>query len=181
MGVLKTGTASFVPGNAYSFTYGNYYTEDMAGITGYELYHFMQSLTRSGGQIAGLFLYKGTLATQSELDGISLTTLVGNTSKGLRPTDLLCYFPTTGTPTWSGYDMKTLLSPAKALGTGTATWFMFGSYYGNSSYPVCGLISGTVGAVGSGSDLEIDTLNYTAGILYKLSSYTLTFPNGYAV
>lgn len=128
------------------------------------------------GGINGLFLYKGTPAVQSEIDSLdSTTTTVSATSGVLRASDLLCYLPTKTFSTNKNV-MTLSFSPAVALASGSATWFILGRYY--SSYAnTCFLSSGTVGLAGSGADLELLTTTITAGVIYKQPACNIVIPN----
>lgn len=178
MAVLKFGSAQ------YSSTYfggsGATPRENFAGITPYSLYNFTTQMVTSG-VFRGLFLYKGVQATQAELDAVPTSTLISAWTGILRYSDVLAYMPV-GSCAWSGYNLVSKLLPVKAINSGLATWFAFGYYYSSTGNSVgTALVCGSVGAVGSGADLELETTNYTSGILYKLNNFSLAFPNGYAV
>lgn len=70
---------------------------------------------------------------------------------------------------------------ATATQTGTATWFILRSY----STGVSGLFSlyhqivGTVGATGSGSDLEISSTNLVSGNAYRITNLRFQIPASY--
>lgn len=181
MSTMKTGTYSYNPSNTYSFTNsGTTLIENFAGITCYTLPQFSTQMTTSG-VFRGLFLYKGAQATQVDLDGISTTVVVSSWAGIHRYSDCLLYLPVSAI-SWSGYNQVANLIANTALLTGTATWFMYGYYYSSTGGSFgTSLVSGSVGAVGSGSDLELDTLNYTSGLLYKMPNIAIPFPNGYAV
>lgn len=181
MATLKTGTVMYNPSNAYSFTNSSSgVAENFAGITCYSMYKFAEQMTTSG-VYRGLFLYRGTPATQADLDGISTTTPLSAWSGVHRYSDLLLVLPVSAIA-YSGYNQVASLIANPAWASGTATWFMYGYYYssGQNSYGTS-LISGSVGLTGSGSDLELDTTTFTSGVLYKMPNISIPFPNGYSV
>lgn len=181
MATMKTGTYAYNPAVNYSLT-NTYSTvaESFAGITVYSLAQFCQQVATTG-VFRGLFLYRGTPATQADLDGISTTSAITSYSAVHRYSDCLLIMPASAV-SWSGYNHVASLYANTALLSGTATWFMYGHYYssGQSSYGTS-LISGSVGLTGSGSDLELDTTTFTSGILYKMPNISIPFPNGYSV
>lgn len=176
MAVFKIGKDSYNPASSYSLTGGNGNRfSTVGGVPSGILYWLGFTPT-----IGGLFLYSGTPATQADIDGISNNTEINSITAALRYSDMLCWFP------WaprSYYDtvyssryFRFTLRPAKALLSGVATWFIFGGYYSSASSASI-FVSGSVGAIGSGADLELDVLNFTAGNVYKRDSYQLTMPN----
>lgn len=128
--------------------------------------------------ISGLFLYKGLAATQDDIDGIPYTA-VSAIANVHRYSDLLCWFPIPSLPAvdYAARKMTFSFAPAKASFSGTATWFIFGKYYTNTTYFSHCFMSGACGAVSSGADLELETLNLTAGSIYKAMPIVLPLPN----
>ena len=179
MAVLKFGSAQYA--SAY-FSGSSAVTprENFAGITAYSLYQFTTQMVTSG-VYRGLFLYNGAQATQAELDAVPTTTLISSWTGIMRYSDVLVYLPVVSCA-WNGYNLVSKLFPVKAINSGLATWFAFGYYYSSTGGSLgTALVCGSVGAVGSGADLELETTNYTSGILYKFNNFSLAFPNGYAV
>lgn len=177
MGVIKVSNGS------YNSPYGvlgsgvSKVDTTVGGAPSTLLYTFYSQLY-STGSISGLFLYKGSQATQADLDSIGNTTVVSSVSAVHRYTDLLCFMPVSAAPVQDYLNRRLPINftPGVALQSGTATWFIVGKYY-NATYTVNALLSGTVGAVGSGADLELDVLNLTAGSTYKRSTIVLPLVN----
>ena len=178
MATMKTGTFSYNPANTYSFTNANTTAaENFAGITVYSLAQFAAQMTTSG-VYRGLFLYKGVQATQSDLDGISTTAAISAWSGVHRYSDLLLVLPVSAIA-YSGYNQVASLIANPAWASGTATWFMLGSQKSSAYYAL--LQAGTVGAIGSGADLEISDTNIVLGTTYKQPALNIVFPNSMSV
>ena len=130
----------------------------------------------------GLYLFKGTPYTQSDLDTLNAsTTAISALTSIPRYSDLLVQLPI---PTYSTsknvWSLK--FTPTAAIASGAATWFLLGRHYnaGSPAIPAV-FMSGTVGAIGSGADLEIYTTNIVAGTVYKQPAFNITFPNSLSV
>lgn len=143
------------------------------------LYTFYNQLYTSGAAISGLFIYQGVPATQADIDGIGNTTAVTAVTGVHRYADLLCYLPVSAAPVQDYLNRRLPINftPAVAIQSGTATWFILGKYYYSGTYAVHALLSGSLGAPGSGADLELDVLNLTAGTTYKRSTIVLPLVN----
>lgn len=118
--------------------------------------------------------------TQAELDVVeysstSVTALTGS----FRYSDLLAYLPAK-TYTAVKNSLQVSFTPSSAIASGTASWFMFGAQYYNTSYYAL-LQSGTVGLIGSGADLEIADTNILSGTVYKQPAMNIVFPNSMSV
>lgn len=68
-----------------------------------------------------------------------------------------------------------------ATATGTATWFWFGNYSSPSDLTGISYLTGSVGTVGSGSDLEMYSTNIQSGDLYVSQGFNFTIPLYYTV
>lgn len=141
-----------------------------------ETYYQYKTQVSTGGIYRGLFLYKGTPMTQAELDAI--TGSVTSVTSLPRYSDYLLRLSGTTVPSVSGNKMYHAVGNSKAEFTGTATWFIFGAHYSTSftQFPATVLLSGTVGAVGSGADLELSNLDFVAGNTYKSPTISFTLP-----
>lgn len=62
-----------------------------------------------------------------------------------------------------------------ATATGTATWFTMCVVVAGTT--AVSSVTGTVGLIGSGADLEIADTSITAGTSYRVSNFTLTLPS----
>lgn len=113
--------------------------------------------------------------------------------QGVKPSSGLPSYATLTGNTLIGWGQSTSgLSPTVKIGTtttiattytaasvtGTATWFFIGRVY--SGPVVVQGIYGSVGAVGSGADLEIPSTSIVAGTQYRVSSLIITFPSSYS-
>ena len=68
-----------------------------------------------------------------------------------------------------------------ATATGTATWFWFGNYSSPSDLTGLSYLTGSVGTVGSGSDLEMYSTNIQSGDFYVSQGFNFTIPLYYTV
>jgi hypothetical protein len=67
-----------------------------------------------------------------------------------------------------------------ATASGTATWFRLCTYSGTNTTPanlIIHQIVGTIGATGSGADLEMGDVNIVSGKNYKISNLRIQFPS----
>lgn len=78
--------------------------------------------------------------------------------------------------TLTGNTVVVNTNPVAATASGTATWFCICTAYGGVALQS---ITGTVGLVGSGSDLEIVNTAITSGTQYRVSSFILTLPTSW--
>lgn len=68
-----------------------------------------------------------------------------------------------------------------ASASGTATWFRwYTAYAGTSPTSVVQQIIGTVGATGSGADLEIPTTALVSGTAYRIQNLRIQFPSSWS-
>lgn len=146
---------------------------------------FIESLTGGGygaTTVKGLFVYKGAMPTQTELDSY-IVAAGNNVVDGgvLRASDLLAKFNIQATSVAQGSILNTF-APALATGTGQASWFVFGVYASNSytSRPSY-LVIGSITAAGGGGDIEMLSLNFVAGTAYRLPPYELKLPSKFNV
>lgn len=75
------------------------------------------------------------------------------------------------------WQISTLFAPASA--SGTATWFFYWlstPVFGSAYYGIKHMFMGTVGAFGSGADLELQTTNIVSGTNYKITNLTFDIP-----
>lgn len=179
MAIIKVNVGSYNPANTRGVLGASppLYYATLGGSPSAKLNDFYSQVS-IGTVISGLFLYKGLAATQDDIDGIPYTA-TGAIANVYRYADLLCWFPIPSIPAVDtvARTMTFSFSPSKALFSGTATWFIFGKYYTNTTYFAHCLMSGSVGAIGSGSDLELETLNLIAGSIYKAMPIVLPLPN----
>ena len=137
------------------------------------------------GSRAGIYIMKGTAPT-------SFSAL---TSYSAGPTsDILCYFnSSTDFSSVSTADNKFVMSTSNKVATasGTATWFWaigpaeyntfsFGAGI-TSTAPLCQQFIGSVGATGSGADLEITSTSLTSGQAYRITGLTINISPTYTV
>lgn len=66
-----------------------------------------------------------------------------------------------------------------ATGTGTATWFLLETY--SATYGIGSQIVGTVGAIGSGADMELESASIVSGNPYRILGWKLQFPVSWTV
>ena len=179
MPTMKISKGTYNPANTYGLLGSSVTKKDatVAGVSAKLLQSWYSQLF-STGSVSGLFIYQGAPATQAALDGISYSTAVSAVTGVLRYSDLLCYFPINSAPvaTYLARQMLLSFSLTVARLSGTATWFILGKYY-NATYPVNAFLSGSLGAVGSGADMELDVLNFTAGVTYKRTPIVFPLPN----
>jgi hypothetical protein len=86
---------------------------------------------------------------------------------------------------------KSMRESSTAVGTGTATWFCLRRLVTTSTstwdipdqYDLtdCAAIIGTVGAIGSGADIEVASTSITTGSTYKSAGFLLSIPSSYTV
>ncbi len=75
------------------------------------------------------------------------------------------------------------ICPTKTLSTGdgNATWFWFGNYSSPSNLDGISYLTGDVGLIGSGSDLEMADTMINSGNYYTSSGFNFTIPVYYSV
>lgn len=69
-----------------------------------------------------------------------------------------------------------------ATATGTATWFRWYTYNSSQDSPqfqIMHQIIGTVGATGSGADLEISSTSIVSGRAYRIQTLRIQFPSSF--
>lgn len=150
--------------------------------------------------ISGLLSNSGTVSSVSNANGyiflMSNTVPVSfPTNYSARSADVLVRFAVNSVNTNTGGNFQTsnqTTNPATisteyvtASGTGVCTWFWWLSVppasSGINQAPSASIapfqqIIGTVGILGSGADLEIPTVNITAGEQYRIRNLRLQFP-----
>lgn len=127
--------------------------------------------------VTGLInIYQGTVPTD-------FSTLTAFNS---RSADVLVSFNTTTaglfTSTVNTSTNPSLIATAyqNASATGTATWFRWFTYNGTSgSNALIHQIIGTVGATGSGADLEISSTSIVSGRAYRIQTLRIQFPSSF--
>jgi hypothetical protein len=133
---------------------------------------------------SGLTFYKGTPATQAEIDAAVELIDPAAPSGFIHSADVLVYFRV------NAYTISTLASfiatflPTAAVGSGVATWFTFGTYgftFAGSSTQPGFLVSGSVTSVGGGGDIELLNTTFTNGSTYRIPQYELVFPKSFSV
>jgi hypothetical protein len=77
------------------------------------------------------------------------------------------------------YTMNTALK--QAIATGTATWFWITNYDVDPAGLLLQQIIGTVGTIGSGADLEIQTTSIVTGSPYRVSNLVFVMPDSWTV
>ena len=86
---------------------------------------------------------------------------------------------------------KSMRESTTAVGTGTATWFCLRRLVTTSTttwdipdvndLTDCAAVIGSVGAIGSGADLEVASTSIVSGNTYKSAGFLLTIPSAYTV
>lgn len=72
---------------------------------------------------------------------------------------------------------KSLGAATLATASGTASWFLLRrNPSGTGDIVANGAIMGTVGATGSGADMEIDTTSIVSGSSYRSNGFVINFP-----
>ena len=122
---------------------------------------------------AGIYIMKGTVPS----------TFVGMEYLASRSADILVGFTVQQAFNSSSfvnnvYTMNTSLR--QASGTGTATWFWI--VQGDRSFDaLTQQVIGTVGTLGSGADLEIQTTSIVTGSPYRVSNLVFVMPDSWTV
>lgn len=125
----------------------------------------------------GFHIYQGALPTQAQLDAMSNAAVYTNLNTLPRYNDMLFYAkPTSSSMVNASWQIS--IPPATALKTGTASWFMLFAQYagqlGNNA------VVGSLSAIGGAGDIEITTLNFNAGSMYKLPQISIPFPTKFS-
>lgn len=105
------------------------------------------------------------------------------TNYSLITSSRLVYFPGPGdssdalnSSTRLGSTATVICSPRTATATGTATWFVM---YNGSGGVLYSNITGTIGTIGSGADLEMSSTSIVSGQQYRVNSFVLTLPSSW--
>lgn len=188
MSVMKLPDVNF--GTSGNWLFGNSQAQTVQDGTvagsanAYNLFHIVNTLACGIANwpsfgFPGLYLFKGVPPTQAELDTAEAsTTNVTALTGSFRYSDLLLYMHTASYTAIKNAP-QVAFTPSSAIAAGTATWFMLGSQKNASYYAL--LQAGTVGAIGSGADLEIADTNIVLGTTYKQPALNIVFPNSMSV
>lgn len=106
------------------------------------------------------------------------------TNYSLITSSRLVYFPGSNEASGDALNSSTRLgstatvicSPRTATATGTATWFVMYNYSSGGLYSN---ITGTIGTIGSGADLEMASTSIVSGQQYRVNSFVLTLPSSW--
>lgn len=87
------------------------------------------------------------------------------------------------TTTYSGFSMILGICPiaVQATGTGVATWFWFGRNYSLTDLSDIAFVTGDVGGLGSGADLEVHNTTIESGEYYRSAGFKFEIPTIYTV
>lgn len=87
------------------------------------------------------------------------------------------------TTTYSGFSMILGICPTavQATGTGVATWFWFGRNYSLTDLSDIAFVTGDVGGLGSGADLEVHNTTIESGEYYRSAGFKFEIPTIYTV
>lgn len=135
------------------------------------------------------FFYKGSVPTfasftdqNTRADDLLLTLETPASNSSSSPINMVVGKTDTGVR----FTFGEVTTSTAATGTGTATWFLMRNSqvtstisafpYTEGDLTKVVAILGTVGAVGSGADLEIIDPNIVTGQMYKSSGLTINFP-----
>ena len=150
-------------------------------------YSFVSQLKGNNTFNRGLYLYKGTLPTVSDVLGYGATalpSLSANNPATFRSADLLLKYPVTAA-TFTGNTIALTLSQATAIASDIATWFCLATYQGpytgttNKFYPC--MIVGTITPTNNGGDIEMPNVSIISGNIYKMPQLELKLPFSYTV
>ena len=123
-------------------------------------------------EVAYLHLMQGTVPTD-------LTTL---TSVNSRSTDILTTFTSMDN---SNNPEGDFLPTQTTIASGTVTWFWLVTAsctlynFGSQQDPIIHQIVGTIGATGSGMDLELPDTNIVTGQMYRIVNFKIQFPTSW--
>jgi hypothetical protein len=116
---------------------------------------------------ARIGFYKGTVPT----DFSGLTTV------NSRSADQLVYtYTATNKWTVSGTSVILTTSFTAASASGVATWFFWHNADPGDGFPA---LVGTIGALGSGEDLELGNTTINSGAAYRVNQWALSLPVPY--
>jgi hypothetical protein len=118
------------------------------------------------GSTAKIGFYKGTVPTDfSELTG-----------SGARSSDQLVLMNTNSSSYWTQSGTSVILTTTftSAYASGVATWFFW--YNTGVGFPA---LVGTIGALGSGEDLELGNTTINSGAYYRVNQWALSLPVPY--
>lgn len=116
--------------------------------------------------------------------GVVPTDFTGLTLPSSRSADMLVQFPVSS----NIFDLTTIVTTnpviintafVLAAAAGTATWFRWYTVYAAGPAIVQQII-GTVGATGSGADLEIPTTSIVSGRAYRIQNLRIQFPSSWS-
>ena len=160
-------------------------TSAMSSNTQYSIYYNVAPLLpynfydnfSSGTTIGYISIYSGSVPTD-----FSTLTLPSS-----RSADVLLTF-VSGINQIFQYTVNVTSNPAvintaytTASASGTATWFRwYTAYAGTAPTSVVQQIIGTVGATGSGADLEIPTTALVSGTAYRIQNLRIQFPSSWS-
>lgn len=134
----------------------------------------------SNTAVGVIYLMKGSIPTS----------FTGLTTPNARLTDVLCRFQVGQNVPGDFITSQVSVNPAvistqyvSAVASGVTTWFWWvvgTTDNSNSIGPAGGIYHqayGSIGTSGSGADLEMPTVNITAGELYRIRNLRLQFPS----
>lgn len=177
--------------NIYEAPMAGYTSQYMLGINsgidaggGSHTSTFLENLMGMGyapSASKGLYLYKGAMPTNAEIDTYIAAAPLTVPDTGLfRNADRLLSV----TPSTQSLAQGSILhsfSPKAASASGIATWFLFGvyaisTYAARPSYFVVGSIT----EIGGGGDIELPDVNIVSGTTYRIPSYELKLPSKFS-
>lgn len=130
------------------------------------------------GSQGRIIIFSGTIPAQPRLmaasdmaNALCFWTTIYN---GIAGGDTTTFTPSTTTTVTTSYKA--------AIATGTATWFSWCWYSAtppSTSGTIYSRIIGTVGATGSGADLEMPTTSIVTGQQYRVYNLRITIPSSY--
>lgn len=87
------------------------------------------------------------------------------------------------TTTYDGFSMILGICPTftAATANGVATWFWFGRNYSLTDLSDIAFVTGDVGALGSGSDLELHNTTIVSGDFYRSAGFKFEIPTMYTI
>lgn len=150
------------------------------------------SESESTGAAMSFFPYAPSSSYPNTVTGIHImkgtppTNFAGLTSFSVRSADRLVSFLGTDTFAGSGFtNNKFTLSTVNkaAVESGTAAWFwaIGTATPGSSTSTIWQQFIGTVGATGSGADLEISSTDIVTGDIYRATALTIIMPSTFVV
>lgn len=137
---------------------------------------------------SGLYIMSGAMPTQAAFDTFMDTFVsgsvnpTGSLSNVFRYSDMLVAYAKQTATVVAGTCVCSFV-PTAAQKSGTATWFMFGSwggYYSSGWRTPAYIVAGTITDIGGGGDIEMLNRNIVSGTAYRIPQYELRFPTKFS-